>query len=174
MRTKKTTKPAPMIAASSNGDGKPEKAEKLLTTNGIAEEEKKEDPSDSVIMIDDSLAGITENGTADKTDGSDSDKDDEATSSHKPNDKAGSANDKTDSGTKEPTKIIRLVSIEKLMRPSLLPTTEVDTSKKKSSQKQTTIEKPSSKRAKDASVIEISDTDSEDDKPLSKKLKNRR
>lgn len=173
MRTKKTTKPAPIVAASSNGNSKPEKAKKLPTTNGKAGEEK-DDPSDSVILIDnDSIISVTENGNAEKADSSDSEKGDEATSSHKANDKAGSTSDKADSGSKVPTKVIRLVSIEKLMRPSLLPTTDGDTSKKKSSQKHTTIEKPSSKRAKDASVIEISDTDTEDDdKPLSKKFKN--
>ncbi|XP_065095498.1 transcriptional regulator ATRX homolog [Ochlerotatus camptorhynchus] len=172
MRTKKTTKPAPNLAASSNGDSKPERTTKLLTTNGKAGENE-EDPADSVILIDnDSLVSIAENGNVEKADGSESEKDDEATSSHKANDKAGSADDKTDSGTKEPTKIIRLVSIEKLMRPNLLPTTEEETSKKKSSHKKTTIEKLSNKRAKDTSVIEISDTDNEDDnKPLFKKIK---
>lgn len=175
MRTKKTTKPAPILAASSDSDSKSEKAEKLPTTNGKTDEEK-DDPSDSVIVITDSLTnGITEDGTAEKADDSNSEKDeDEATSSHKANDddKAESTGDKADSGTKAPIKCIRLVSIEKLMRPSLLPTKQETTSGKKSSQKKTTIEKPSSKRAKDASVIEISDSSSEDDDaPLSKKVK---
>ena len=160
MRTKKTTKPAPIFASSSGENGDSEKVTKdePPTTNGSAAEE--EDPSDSVILIDnDSMAEpVAENGIA----------------NDKENDDAGNTSPKEDASEepaikseKPPIKVIRLVSIEKLMRPSLLPTAGEDASKKKAN----SIEKPLSKRSKNTSVIEISDSDEDDDVPLSKKAK---
>lgn len=170
MRTKKTTKPAPILASSSSENGSPEKVTNNdpPATNGTAED----DPSDSVILIENDSINVpaTENGIA-----NDKENDDAGNSSSnedKPAEDEPEGKEDTGKAKKPPVKVIRLVSIEKLMRPSLLPTVKVEDSNKRSILKTNSVDKPSSKRSKNASVIEISDTDEdEDDVPLSKKVK---
>lgn len=72
-----------------------------------------------------------------------------------------------------PIKVLRLVSIEKLMRPSLLPAGGEEEPKIPKIKIGARIAaERANKRNKDASVIEISDTDEDDDEPLAKKSRN--
>lgn len=186
MRTKKTTKPPPTLSSENEDDTQVTKDDEDTnkvskdtdeeqakegdspTTNGSVVEE----PSDSIILIEnDSITEVAkENGN--KT----NDKENEAAENSSPKeDKPAESTDKeTTEKADKPMKVIRLVSIEKLIRPSLLPSIkqEMD-SNKQSNEKSSLSEKPSSKRSKNASVIEISDSDEDDDAaPLSKKVKS--
>lgn len=110
------------------------------------------------------------NGTEEAENGADNNGKDSPSS-----DKESSANQdgnsiveiKSEEGT---AKVLRLVSIEKLMRPSLLPSNEKPIPKIKIGARMAA--ERANKRGKDASVIEISDTEEDDEQPLAKKSRN--
>ncbi|XP_062560199.1 transcriptional regulator ATRX homolog isoform X1 [Armigeres subalbatus] len=172
MRTKKTAKLSEKVdkdddakKLSKDDDEEQVTQDDLPTSNGNAEEE----PSDSVILIDNesTTEGAKENGN----DANDKENEAAENSSPKEDKPAESAEKETAEKTVKPLKVLRLVSIEKLMRPSLLPSVKEENSNKKSILKSSLTEKPTSKRSKNASVIEISDSDEDDEAPLSKKIK---
>ncbi|XP_058825993.1 transcriptional regulator ATRX homolog isoform X2 [Topomyia yanbarensis] len=198
MRTKRTTRPPPSSSSSSSevDDKSPSKTDKDQSGSDDSPSTKPEEPCSeetetrSKTKQDDSSSTKPEEPSNDKaaisskTDKNDSDsaKPDEPSSKDVPatngivkteaqngdkgtGDEDDAATEKASEKPPEPKKMLRLVSIEKLMRPSLLSS---ELAKPTNQQRQT--EKPT-KRSKDTSVIEISDSD-EENQPSAKKSKS--
>ncbi|EDS34030.1 transcriptional regulator ATRX [Culex quinquefasciatus] len=151
MRTKKTTRKGKTSTSSSEGD---DQQQVSSTSKDVTPPNGTEEPVEA------------ENGTTDNN-GKDSPTSDKGSS-------VAQDEEPIVEVKKEETaaaKVLRLVSIEKLMRPSLLATNEEKPIPKIKIGARIAAER-ANKRGKDASVIEISDTEEDDEQPLAKKSRN--
>ncbi|KAL1373778.1 hypothetical protein pipiens_018456 [Culex pipiens pipiens] len=150
MRTKKTNRKGKNSTSSSEGD---DQQQVSSTSKDVTPPNGTEEPVEA------------ENGTTDNNgkDSPTSEKDSSAAQ-----DDAPIVEVKTEETAA--AKVLRLVSIEKLMRPSLLATNETPIPKIKIGAR--IAAERANKRGKDASVIEISDTEEDDEQPLAKKSRN--
>lgn len=151
MRTKKTTRKGKNSTSSSEGD---DQQQVSSTSKDVTPPNGTEEPVEA------------ENGTTDNN-GKDSPTSDKGSS-------VAQDEEPIVEVKKEETaaaKVLRLVSIEKLMRPSLLATNEEKPIPKIKIGARIAAER-ANKRGKDASVIEISDTEEDDEQPLAKKSRN--